>query len=214
MVLAGGEPEDATFVRSRIHEEDLVLAADGGARLALAAGVGIHAVIGDLDSLAEDDQRALPTETRIFRHPPEKDASDLELALDLALSLEPREVIVLGAMGGRADHFLTNVGLLHRCKDVPVRLVGSRAEIRVLDEGSATLDVPAGTIVSLVPLTPRVEGVTLRGFHYPLEGEALQWGTSRGLSNVVDAPPACVEAGRGVLVLVIVPGPEAPPTGP
>ena len=214
MILAGGEPEDPTFVRAWTHAEDLVLAADGGARLALAAGIGIHAVIGDLDSLSEEDQRALPRETRIFRHPPEKDASDLELALDVAFSLAPREVIVLGAMGGRADHFLTNVGLLHRGTGVPIRLVGSRAEIRLLDGGSATLDVPAGTIVSLVPLVPRVEGVTLRGFHYPLENEALHWGTSRGLSNVVDAPPARIEAGRGVLALVIVSGPEAPPTGP
>lgn len=203
VVLAGGDGESPSFLRAHVGPDDLLVAANGGSLLALQAGLRPHVIIGDLDSVSAVDLRTLGQDVVVIRHPAEKDASDLELALDLAFEVEPPEVVVMGALGGRADHFLVNVGLLHRAlsRGVPTRLVGASVDIRLV-ERLTHLDLALGSTVSLVPLTPRVDGVCLHGFRYPLDGADLQWGTSRCLSNVVVARPASVSLASGILLLV------------
>ena len=211
VVLAGGDPESPSFLQAQVGPDDLLVAANGGSCLALRAGLRPHVIVGDLDSVTDLELQALGPEPIVIRHPAEKDASDLELALDLAFEAEPREVVVVGALGGRADHFLTNVGLLHRAmaRGIPTRLVGAGIEIRLV-ERVAHLDLTLGSTVSLVPLSPRVEGLCLRGFRYPLDGESLQWGTSRCLSNVVVARPASVSLTSGIVALIALAEPTAP----
>jgi len=203
ILLAGGVPEPAAFVRALVREEDLLIAADAGARMAVAAGLVPHLVVGDFDSLSAEEVLDLAERTATWRHPRDKDASDLELALDCALEAAPSEIVILGAMGGRLDHTLVNVGLLHRAQTagVPARVLGPGRGARLVT-ASLDVDLPVGTIVSLLPLSPRVEGIVLRGLRYVLNGETLAWGTSRGLSNVVEDTPASVRVEAGTLLLL------------
>lgn len=203
VVFANGSPEPSDFVRAVVRAGDALLAADGGACQAMAAGLLPHLVVGDFDSLPAADLAWLEARTAVWRHPAEKDASDLELALEAALALEPREILVLGALGGRLDHLLTNIGLLHRVHEhgTPARLLGAQGGA-VLVAGECSLALPVGTLVSLLPLSARVTGVTLRGLRYPLQDATLAWGTSRGLSNVAVASPIGVEARQGTLLLM------------
>lgn len=203
LIFANGLPEPPDFVRELVRPGDTLIAADGGASQAMAAGLTPHLVVGDFDSIAPQDLAWLEARTAIWRHPVEKDASDLELALEAALDVEPSEILVLGAMGGRLDHLLTNVGLLHRAQDrgVPARLLSAQGGAALV-EGRYRLEAPPGTVVSLLPLSPRVTGVTLAGLKYPLEDATLSWGTSRGLSNVVVEAPVLVVARQGTLLLM------------
>src|SRR4051812_23931915 len=108
LVIAGGDapaPIDAGLAAA-----PLVIAADSGVGHALALGLTVDLVIGDLDSAAPDDvERAIAAGARVDRHPADKDATDLELALDAARELGATEITVLGAGGGRLDHLLANL---------------------------------------------------------------------------------------------------------
>jgi thiamine pyrophosphokinase len=193
-------------VRGRIEEGDLVIAADGGARLALAADVVPHLLVGDEDSLSQAEVAALPATTLRWTHAVDKDWSDLELALHAAMGARVAAIDVLGAFGGRLDHLLVNLGLLHLAWGrASMRLLSARGEAFLLHGEEIRDDWSVDRIVTLVPLTPEVVDVTLVGFAFPLSGEILRWGSSRGLSNRVCSRPVRLAAGAGRLLVVAGP---------
>jgi thiamine pyrophosphokinase len=209
VVVAGGallRPDVAALVPA----DAPVLAADGGVAAALALGLRVEAVIGDLDSAEpEDVEEAVAAGARVERHPEEKDATDLELALDAALELGAMRVVVLADDGGRLDHLLSALLLLASAKYAGARLdaqVG-RALVHVV-RGERVLEGEPGELVSLLSLAGPAEGVTSHGLRYALLHERLGSGSSRGVSNVFVDRVARVSVERGV-VLVVRPGREA-----
>jgi thiamine pyrophosphokinase len=202
VVVSGGEPPDARVGLVVPHEAP-VIAADKGLEHAHALGLRVALAVGDFDSASPeavaDAERA---GTRIERHPEEKDATDLELALDAAAALDPARILVLAGDGGRLDHLLSALLLL-----ASDRYAGSQIDARVgaaavhVVRGSRTLAGTPGELVSLLPLG-RADGVTTEGLAYPLRGETLEAGSSRGVSNVFEADTARVAVEHGVLLAV------------
>jgi thiamine pyrophosphokinase len=191
----------------------LVIAADGGARLADSLGVRIDRWVGDGDSLgeaalAELEAAGVPVE----RAPPDKDESDTELAVAAALRDGADGIVIVGGLGGRRiDHAIANIGLLAMPglagRDAVVLDGRSRLSlIRAPGPGGAavTRRLPGriGDIVSLLPLGPDVEGVTTHGLAYPLADEPLPPGGARGLSNVRQAGDAEFVVRTGLLLVV------------
>jgi thiamine pyrophosphokinase len=171
-----------------------VIAADGGA----AAGYVVDLAVGDFDSLPPELLAAMP---RVERHPAAKDATDLELALDAALRLEPERILVVGSAGGRLDHLLGSLLLLaaDAYAGVQVDAQLGRAAVHVV-RGERRLRGRVGELVSLFALHGPATGVVTDGLAYPLRGETLPPGTSRGTSNVFAAEEALVSVGGGVVV--------------
>jgi thiamine pyrophosphokinase len=168
-----------------------------------------HAVVGDLDSVDPALVTRLAAEGCVVeRHPTEKDASDAELAVLRALDAGADDVVLVGALAGeRLDHELANLLLLadadlhERAHDL--RIVRGGASVRALRGGETlALDAGIGAWVTLLPVGGDAEGVTTLGLRFPLRGETLRIGRSRGLSNVVDEDPASVSLERGVLLVV------------
>ena len=114
VVVAGGGVVDERSLRGQtLLGAAAVIAADGGVDLAHALGLHVDVVVGDLDSASPAGlARAEAAGARIVRHPAEKDATDLELALDEAVALDPRRIVVVGGAGGRLDHLLGGLLLL------------------------------------------------------------------------------------------------------
>ncbi len=180
---------------------DLRVAADGGARNArLFLERAPHLVIGDMDSLDTETRAWLETSSCEFiRHPRAKDETDLELAVSLAQERGAEEITILGAFGGRVDHFLANVFLLTRAQNL--RIVNGASEMWV-GIGKDEIKGHAGNVVSLIPLGERVEGITTSDLEYPLRGETLERGSTRGISNVMLGERAQVNWTRGTLLIV------------
>jgi thiamine pyrophosphokinase len=205
VVVSGGEPPDARAALAAPSGAPVV-AADRGLEHALALGLEVTLAVGDFDSAsAESVAAAEASGTRIERHPHAKDATDLELALDAALAMDPARILVLAGTGGRLDHELSLLLLLgsERYSGVEIDAVVGAARIHVV-RASRTLQGTPGELVSLLPLG-RAEGVTTEGLAYPLRGETLEAGSSRGVANVFEAATAQVSVERGVL-LAILPG--------
>jgi thiamine pyrophosphokinase len=206
LIVADGVWEDDALARQLASEAEFVIAADGGFAKALRASVHVDLVVGDFDSL-DDAERSeverMHIETRRF--PAAKDASDLELALGEALAQGPHRIWILGALGQRLDHTLTNVHLLERGLDagVDVRLVDGSRSIALVGGRHAIAGADVGDRVSLIPLSPSVRASTA-GLRYPLEDEELRRAASRGVSNEVVSVPALVEVTRGQLLVIHV----------
>jgi thiamine pyrophosphokinase len=205
VVVASGELDasDASW----LDDADLVIAADGGAASLDALGRPPDALVGDLDSVEPSVYEPLAAAgTRVERHSIDKEASDVELALEAGLAAGATEVVLLGALGGgRLDHELANLLLLAdpRLVGSSVRIVRSATQVRVLTTGgSLALEGAEGDLVTLLPIGGDAVGVTTDGLRWPLDAATLRMGRSRGLSNVVDAAPASVRIVDGTLLVV------------
>jgi thiamine pyrophosphokinase len=177
-----------------------VIAADGGADLAGTLGVEVDLLVGDLDSVSAEMLAGI---TRVERHRVDKNASDLELALTASLQFQPERIIVVGGEGGRLDHLFGALLLLAADAYAGVQVdaqLGAAAAHVVRDERKL-IGAP-GELVSLFAVHGPAVGVATSGLRYPLHGETLVPGSSRGLSNVFAAEEARVSLERGVLLVV------------
>ena len=186
----------------------MVIAADGGAFALDRWGILPHLLVGDLDSYGTGRGHALAERgTKVLAFPAEKAESDLELALERAVETGADDIVILGAFSGRLDHELANLLLLAdpRYAEAPIRAVRRATQIRALHGGRRiALDCTTGSIVTLLPVAGDARGVTTTGLRYPLRGDTLRFGRSRGLSNEITASPASVSLEHGVLFVIEV----------
>lgn len=214
VVLAAGDPlppADLPAAAEALDAADLVVAADGGLAHAVRLGRRVDEIVGDLDSIDPEQLRAAEAGgARVHRHPVEKDATDLALALDLVLSRSLGaaagrriDVTVLGGHGGRADHLLGNALLLGSDRYAPLRLraLWGGAELRVVRD-AAVLTGRTDDLVSLLALHGPATGVRTEGLRFPLEDAELRPGSSLGLSNRLTGTTARVSVGTGVVLTV------------
>jgi thiamine pyrophosphokinase len=181
-----------------------VIAADGGLDRALSLGLEVDVVVGDLDSVSPDAlERAKANGVRVVRHPAAKDFTDLELALDEAVALGAGRVLVVASAGGRLDHLLSSLLLLasERYASVELDALVGDALVHVI-RGERRLEGGSGDLVTLLALGGPAAGVTTSGLAFPLAGETLEPGSSRGVSNTFSASEARVSASSGVLLAV------------
>jgi thiamine pyrophosphokinase len=190
-----------------------VVAADSGVDTALALGLRIDLVVGDLDSVTPEGLAAAEAAgARIVRHPVAKDATDLALAMDeAAVLLGGRgEVVVLGGHGGRLDHLLAGILALADARWAGLALrahLGPAAVHIAHGPAERELGGKVGDLVTLIPVGGSAEGVCTGGLRYPLRDEPLVPGTTRGVSNVIESLPATVALRAGTL-LAVLPGDE------
>ncbi len=206
VILANGTLNQPDLVRARLRPTDRIFCADGGTRHALALGLTPHAIIGDLDSLSPEivDQMEA-AQVPIHRHPMHKDQTDLELALQLAVAEAPDEILLLTILGGRLDQMLANILLLTRPEYASVRLTladGPYWAMLLRAHQSITIQSQPGDTLSLIPLTPTVSRVNLKGVAWPLEKATLSLGSTLTISNTLTASQAIVQIGEGLVLVV------------
>ncbi|HEX3057307.1 MAG TPA: thiamine diphosphokinase [Gaiellaceae bacterium] len=197
VVLSGGPDRPAV---DALPPGATVIAADGGAELARRLGLAVDLVVGDLDSISAATLAGI---AQVERHAAEKDATDLELALQAALRLEPERILVLGSAGGRLDHLFGSL-LLLAAEDyagVGIDAQIGPAAVHVV-RGERILRGEPGEPISLFAVHGPASGVVTHGLVYPLRAETLEPGSSRGVSNVFAAPEARIGLERGVVLAV------------
>ena len=205
LILANGSWMEAGHLCALVASADYCIAADGGFSKALAHGVRVDEVVGDLDSASEEDVRALdgPAATAVHLFAHDKDWTDLEIAIDRALLRDPAKIILVGAAGDRLDHTLTNLHLLEKgiAAGVPMVLVAGGEDARLVSDHLTLDDAEIADRVSLVPFSASVV-VTTEGLKFPLCRERLHRSASRGVSNVIDALPARIHVEEGLLLVI------------
>ena len=184
MIFAGAPLHATPRLRARLAAltNPYVIAADSGAATALAFGLRPNIVIGDQDSLDAATRKQLG-DVRFELYPRAKDATDSELALQHALEQQPGELLLLQAPGAV--------------------LLDEHNEACLLRGGEARGWTPEpDELISLVPLDDDCAGVTTEGMLYPLHGEPLTLGATRGVSNEPRAAEVRVTLQKGLLLIV------------
>jgi thiamine pyrophosphokinase len=206
IVFAGSDPVPAALL-ARLPAPAIVIAADSGLGVAEALAVHVDVLVGDLDSADPKlVDAAVAAGTIVERHPAEKDATDLELAFDAALTRGARRITLVDGGGDRLDHLLGNVQLMASSALAGVELeayVGT-ARVTVARGGDPPLDIvgPPGALVTLLAMGGPARGIVTDGLRYPLRGETLEPGTTRGVSNELVGGRAAVGLETGTLLVV------------
>ena len=204
IIFANGELPDLNKARLLPQRDDYIICADGGTRHALALGLQPNLVIGDMDSLKEGQWQNLEkAEIPIELYPHDKNETDLELAIMRAIELEPKEILVIAALGGRLDHTLGNLALLSdsRLSAFNARFDDGVEEIFFCRE-QAEVHGGSGDTLSLIPWGGPVQGIQTQGLRWSLNRETLYPDKTRGISNEMLSDIASISVESGLLLIV------------
>jgi thiamine pyrophosphokinase len=205
VIFAGGTVRSGRAIFDAIGSANMFIAADSGAATALRYGCTPRIVVGDFDSLdgmlLEDLARR---GSEIRRATVEKDETDTELAMQIAIDEGATRITLVGVLGGaRFDHTMANILLLAGFEGVPITLVDGPSMCWLLrGPGSSAIDGHVGDLISLLPLTSDASGIRTRGLYYALKGEVLSFGKPRGMSNVLTEEHAEVSVESGMLLVI------------
>lgn len=207
LVIAAGDGFCRDMRRLPLGDAERVICADAGIAACRRLGLSPDIVIGDLDSAPGPlIEWARGSGARILQYPADKDQTDMELALDEAIALCSRAVVATGVTGGRIDHTLANIDLClcYARRGLNLAAVEEWGEIFFLagPTRSVTISGSVGDIVSLIPRCASARAVRTSGLHYALDGEDLQYGASRGVSNYMSDSVARVRVDEGELLVV------------
>jgi thiamine pyrophosphokinase len=204
VLLANGDMLNKEYALAQLQADDLIIAANGGTRLAYALQKVPHMVIGDRDSLPPYLQQWLQNhQVPSKQHPIEKDETDLELAIRYATELNPKKILFLGITGGRTDHMLANFSLLAEIakQKIVSEVIVNQEHIYGITE-KLQVSGKRGDTISLLPWGGDVEGVTTEGMKWELQNEPFPFGPARGISNVMMQDHVTITLKIGVLLVI------------
>ena len=204
VIFANGELPDLNQARLLLHADDYILCADGGTRHALALDLHPNLILGDMDSLEKGQLEKLQKSgVSIELYPRDKNETDLELALNHAIELNPTQIVIIAALGGRLDQTLGNITLLtdSRLSKFDIRLDDGVEEIFICRD-QVQVHGRSGDLVSLIPWQGAVSEVQTLNLKWPLYKETLEPDKTRGISNEMIADPASISIGSGTLLIV------------
>jgi len=205
VIFAGGAYRSGTTSQKALASADIVIAADSGAETALRLGHVPAYIVGDFDSLdAQLVEQLRVRGSHIISAAVEKDETDTELAVQLAIEQGATHITLLGALGGdRFDHTIANVLLLAGFDTVPIQIIDGPSTCWLLrGPGRTAIEGHAGDLLSLLPLTSDATGIHTQGLYYPLSGETLRFGKPRGVSNMLTGEQAGVSLENGMLLVI------------
>jgi thiamine pyrophosphokinase len=204
LIFANGELPDLDKARLLLRDDDYFICADGGTRHALALNVQPNLIIGDMDSVEKRQLQTLRKDgVAIELYPRDKNETDLELAINHAIELEPKQIVIVAAIGGRLDQTLGNIALLSdvRLSTFDIRLDDGVEEIFICRE-QVEVHGRSGDLVSLIPWQGAVSDIQTKNLKWPLDHETLYPHKTRGISNELTGDTASISIGAGLLLIV------------
>lgn len=181
--------------------EDLRIAADSGLRAADALSERIDILVGDFDSLGEPPTRE---GMKVIRVPAEKDLTDTQLAVELAIERGAEDIILVAGLSGRLDHTLSTLSIL---EDLYVRglhgyLTDGQNRVHFLRSSSLLIARSQYRYLSLVAADPVVRGVSVEGCKYPLSRATLRRTFQFAVSNEITGNVALISCRKGGLYVI------------
>ena len=192
---------DAAGITERPTEGELVIAADSGWNNAKILGAKPDLLLGDFDSLG---QKNLPDGPEIYQVPAEKDLTDTQLAVEMALSRGATEIVIIGGLSGRLDHTLSNLAILAHLKEkkIPAIITDGQNRARFVRDSGALVPRGGFKYLSLIAADDTVKGVTVKGCKYPLENAKLKKTYQYAVSNEIEGNCALVEVRKGGIYII------------
>lgn len=177
---------------------DEIICADGGYHLAMEYGIKPDYIIGDFDSIGENYDKSI----KAVRFTRDKDKTDGELAILFAANKGCKKLHIYGADGGRLDHILTNISLLHVGASVGVRVtIHTETATVYLANSTFQLPVKIKDIITIVPFSERVHINSTKGLKYEIKDSTLKKGTTLGVSNIATSDNIMIDISKGEAIV-------------
>lgn len=190
------------FITEHPKGDDITVAADSGIRNALLLGDHIDVAVGDFDSFPERD---IPEDAEIVRLRPEKDLTDSQVAVEIALEKGAESFVIIGGLSGRLDHTLANLSIL---EDLTARghyaiMTDGVSRVHFINGGSALIGRSGFKYFSLIAATDIAKGVSIEGAKYPLKNARLSRKNGGfATSNEIDGNCALISVKKGALFII------------
>jgi thiamine pyrophosphokinase len=204
-IFLNGAPDSERLIQAVAGRADFVVAADGGARFALAAGIVPDLIVGDMDSLGEDLAREIERRgAELERHLVRKDKMDGHLAVLAARERGATAAEFVCAAGEKVGAVFALPHILLAAERLGLRssAVADWGRMFVVETGSRTVEGAVGDSVSAFPLAGQATGVTLEGMAYQLTNATLEPGDTLGFHNELLGGQARVSVEGGTLLVV------------
>lgn len=209
LIVSGGEINLKNLKEYFLNDgfKGNIIAVDKGLKALYQLNKIPNYVVGDFDSISKEVLEFYQKKPKIIfkSYLSHKDNTDTDIALHLAISLKSSSITILGALGKRMDHALSNIHILKEALEakIPCQILDDYNKIYLVEkEKTLYQNKTFGKYISLISLTSTVEGLTLTGFQYPLTNYTLPIGISLGISNEMIEKTARIQLKKGILIVI------------
>ena len=207
MIFLNGEYKySQEFMDKLISENTVCFCADGGANFAFKYRKMPEVIVGDLDSIEKGVLEYYEKKNVLMKKfPKDKDFTDFELILEEISKIEKnrnylKKIFVVGGLGKRIDMTLSNLFLMEKHKNLV--FLEENEEIFYAEKPFA-LENKKGYGFSIIPISEKVEKLTLKGFKFETDKIDVKRESSRLVSNVICQNEANVEFAKGKLIIIL-----------
>ncbi len=181
--------------------DDLCIAADSGYDNAVELGERTEIFIGDMDSLGA---RTLPADTEVIKLNPEKDLTDTQAAVELAISRGVYDIVIVGGIGSRLDHTVSNLYILEDMflRHVHAIIVNGKNRVRYINSTSTLIGRSAYKYLSVIAADSTVKGVCIDGCKYPLKNDKINRRLQFAVSNEIEGNCALISVRKGGIFII------------
>jgi thiamine pyrophosphokinase len=200
-LIANGTIQDINYHKQKIKESDILICADGGSNNAMKMNLIPDYIIGDFDSIEKKtlDFFKEMGKTKFIKNN-DQSKTDFELALSLAETLEPKEIMIFGAIGNRFDHTIANILCLMQIKpDIKAQIIDEKNIIELVEK-EIDINGEKEDIISIVPLTD-VLGLNYKGLHWLVKDKKTNFGWF-GISNKLSKNKANIKLKKGKILVI------------
>ncbi len=198
-IFGGGEIL-CKYIEERPCDGDMVICADSGYKNAAEMGVKVDILLGDFDSLGEVPD----VDCEILRVPSEKNETDTQLAVAVALERGANEIIIVGSTSGRVDHTLSQLAILEQLyeKKVPCYIINGQNRVRFIRDSGTILIRSQYRYFSVITLDKVAKKVSIDGAKYPLKNANIERGVQFAVSNEIVKNAALINVKKGSLYVI------------
>lgn len=203
VIVCSGTIKDDEFFKNIINSADYIICADGGSEHLYRIHSVPDVIIGDMDSSdSECIDFFIKSGVKVIKFPSDKDKTDTQICIEYAMVFS-KEIALLGATGSRIDHMLANISLLKMGLDnnVIISIIDNNNEIYITDS-RLILTGNYGDIISLIPFSEKVEGVSIDGVFYKLDNALMEIGNPYGVSNYFIGDKVSISVNKGYLLVI------------
>ena len=198
-IFTGGEIFHQ-YIEEKPEGDDLVIAADAGYKNAKLMGAHINILIGDFDSLGD-----VPGDVdEVFKLPAEKDVTDTQIAVDMAVERGADEIVIVGSTSGRLDHTLSTLAILEKYweKRLPIYIVNGQNRVRYIRDSGFIVVRSQYKYFSVIAADEKVKGVSIEGGKYPLIKKTLLRNHQFAVSNEITKNCALITVKKGGIYII------------
>ncbi|MBR4295294.1 MAG: thiamine diphosphokinase [Clostridia bacterium] len=199
-IYSGGEVFTENITENPT-KDDITIAADSGYLNARALGARVDILVGDLDSLGS---ASVPDGIELIRLNCEKDLTDTQAALEIAIERGTDDIIIIGSLGTRLDHTLSSLGILAdmKARGIHCYITNGYNRVRYLENDSLLVAKSDYKYLSLVCLDKVCRGVSVEGCKYPLKNAKLMRNNQFAVSNEIEGNVALVSVRKGAMLVI------------